>query len=116
MLEVPAVWAEDTLAHMPETEIRGGEATPGGEVPERATVIRDAVVAAGATLVPAVAHTDDMLRAVHGETLPRHLASIHDDWTDGGFPVEPAARNVVPSVFPTGAMLAGLPARVPAAT
>ena len=42
--ELPVVWAEETLRHVPGAEIRVGVRTPGTEVPERATVLRDAVV------------------------------------------------------------------------
>jgi acetoin utilization deacetylase AcuC-like enzyme len=116
MLDLPVVWADDVLAHVPGAEIWVGVSTPGTEVPERATVIRDAVVAAGATLVPARPYGDDVLRSVHGDGLLRHLASIHDAWVAAGFPEEPGQRNVVPYVFPTAGMLDGLPAREPVAT
>ena len=36
MLDLPVVWAEDTLAHVPEAEIWIGVPTPGTELPERA--------------------------------------------------------------------------------
>jgi acetoin utilization deacetylase AcuC-like enzyme len=116
MLDLPVVWADATLDHLPGAEIWVGVSTPGTELPARATVIRDAVVAAGATLVPAVPHDDEILRSVHGTGLLRHLESIHDAWVDAGFPVEPGQQNVVPYVFPTPGMLDGLPAREPVAT
>jgi acetoin utilization deacetylase AcuC-like enzyme len=116
MLDMPVVWAQDTLAHVPAAEIWLGVPTPGTELPERATTIRDAVVAAGATLVPATAHDDHILRTVHGAGLLRHLESIHAEWVEGGYPVEPGQANVVPYVFPTAGMLDGLPIREPVAT
>src|SRR5262245_9023277 len=114
MLGLPAVWAEDTLAHVPGAEIWIGVSTPGTELPERATIIRDAVVAAGARLVPAVAHDDSVLRRVHGDGLLRHLSTVYDEWAERGY--QEHQHNVVPYVFPTAGMLDGLPAREPYAT
>ncbi|HEY1486306.1 MAG TPA: hypothetical protein VGF84_09385, partial [Micromonosporaceae bacterium] len=116
MLDLPVVWAEGTLEHVPGAEIWVGVSTPGTELPERATVIRDAVVAAGAKLVTAVPHDDEILRSVHGDGLLHHLRSIHAAWVEGGYPVEPGQPNVVPYVFPTAGMLDGLPIREPVAT
>ncbi|WP_213452432.1 histone deacetylase family protein [Rhizomonospora bruguierae] len=115
MLELPAVWSPECLTHAPEAEIWVGVRTPGTEVPQRATVLRDAVAAAGARLVAATRHPDDALRAVHDAGLLGHLASVHDDWVAAGFDKDPGQDRVVPYVFPTPAMLDGLPARDPAA-
>jgi acetoin utilization deacetylase AcuC-like enzyme len=115
VLNLPAVWADDCLDHEPDAEIWVGVRTPGTEVPARATVLRDAVRAAGARVVPAVAHGDEVLRAVHDDALLAHLATVHADWTAAGFPVDPGQDRVVPYVFPTPAMLDGLPVRQPAA-
>ncbi len=52
-MRLTAVWAEGVLAHVPDAEIWVGVRTTGTEVPQRASVLRDAVVAAGATLVRA---------------------------------------------------------------
>jgi len=114
MLELPVVWAEDSLAHVPGAEIWIGVPTPGTELPERATVIRDAVVAAGARIVPATAHDDTVLRRVHSDGLLRHLATVHAEWVERGY--QQHQLNVVPYVFPTEAMLDGLPPRDPYAT
>ncbi len=116
MLDLPVVWAPETLDHVPGAEIWVGVSTPGTELPERATVIRDAVVDAGATIVPAVAHGDEILRSVHGAGLLHHLETVHEAWVAGGYPVDPGQENVVPYVFPTGGMLDGLPVREPVAT
>lgn len=115
MLDLPVVWAEDCRAHVPGAEIWVGVRTPGTEVPERAEVLRDAVRAAGARLVPAVRHDDELLRSVHDEGLLRHLASAYDSWLAAGLDKEPGQDRVVPYVFPTPAMLGGLPLREPAA-
>ncbi|HKE63928.1 MAG TPA: histone deacetylase family protein [Micromonosporaceae bacterium] len=114
MLGLPVVWADDTLAHIPGAEIWIGVPTPGTELPERATVIRDAVVAAGASLVPATSHDDTVLRRVHSDGLLRHLETVYAEWAARGY--QEHQHNVVPYVFPTAGMLDGLPAREPYAT
>jgi acetoin utilization deacetylase AcuC-like enzyme len=114
MLELPVVWADDCLRHVPEAEIWVGVRLPGTEVPERATVIRDAVTAAGARLVDARPHGDDVLEALHDKDFLNHLAGVYDAWVDAGFPADPGQNRVVPYVFPTPAMLDG-PPRVPTA-
>jgi acetoin utilization deacetylase AcuC-like enzyme len=114
MLRLPVVWSEDTLRHVPEGEIWIGVRTPGTELPERATVIRDAVAAAGARIVPATGHDDGVLRKVHGDGLLHHLATIYDEWVARGY--QEYQRNVCPYVFPTDGMLDGLPVIDPYAT
>ena len=115
MLNLPVVWAEECLAHVPGAEIWVGVTTPGTEVPERATVLRDAVVDAGARLVPATVHGDETLELVHDRAFLDHLAGVYAAWEAAGFPADPGQDRVVPYVFPTSAMLAGLPERVPTA-
>jgi acetoin utilization deacetylase AcuC-like enzyme len=116
MLHLPVVWAEETLEHVPAAEIWVGVRTPGTELPERATILRDAVVAAGGRLVPAAGHDDVLLRSVHDGGFLDHLASVHDDWLAAGFDEDPGQDRVVPYVFPTPAMLGRAVApRVPAA-
>lgn len=114
MLHLPVVWADDTLAHLPDVEVWIGVSMPGTELPERATVIRDAVSAAGARVVPATAHSDEVLRRVHGAGLLHHMATVHEEWVARGY--QEHQRNVVPYVFPTAGMLDGLPVREPYAT
>ena len=109
LLSLPAVWAEECLAHEPGAEIWVGVRTPGTEVPERATILRDAVVAAGARLVPASAHGDEALEAVHDRAFLDHLAGVYPAWEEAGFPTDPGQDRVVPYVFPTAAMFAGMP-------
>jgi acetoin utilization deacetylase AcuC-like enzyme len=115
VLDLPVVWSDDCLAHEPDAEIWVGLRTPGTEVPERASVIRDAVLAAGARLVTAAAHGDEVLAAVHDRTFLDHLAGVYAAWEAAGFPTEYGQDRVVPYVFPTPAMLAGAPPRTPTA-
>ena len=111
----PVVWSDDVLRHEPNGEVWVGVWTPGTEVPARATVLRDTCLAEGATLVPAAGHDDTVLRQVHEPGLLTHLATIADDWARGEYEALVGQDRVVPYVFPTDAMLDGLPALAPAA-
>ena len=111
----PVVWSDAVLRHVPKGEVWVGVMTPGTEVPERAAVVRDAVVAAGAKLVAASVHDDTALRRVHEPDLLEHLRTIADDWARGDYLTLVGQDRVVPYVFPTARMLDGLPAHPAAA-
>jgi acetoin utilization deacetylase AcuC-like enzyme len=115
-LRVPVVWSEDCLLHEPAGEVWLGIRDPGTEVPERARVILTAVQAAGAAVVPAQRHEIEALHRVHSPDLVRHLSTIWADWEAGGYARDYGRDRVVPYVFPTAALLAGLPPRLPSAT
>ncbi len=115
-LRVPVVWSEDCLLHEPAGEVWLGIRDPGTEVPERASVILSAVRAAGAAIVPAQRHEIEALHRVHSPGLVEHLSTIWADWEAGGYARDYGRDRVVPYVFPTAALLAGLPPRLPAAT
>lgn len=108
-IPIPVVWSEDSVSHVPGGEVWLGVLDPGTEVPERALVLRAALRAAGAPEVPAVPHDDTILHRVHDAGLIEHLAGIWDEWH------YPGHERVVPYVFPTPGMLAGLPLRSPSA-
>ncbi|MCP3818180.1 histone deacetylase family protein [Streptomyces sp. A3M-1-3] len=110
-----AVWSDDCMAHHPTAEIWVGVRTPAAEVPERQPVILDALRSAGAEFVAAVPHGDELLAAVHDPGLLEQLREVWEQWEEGGYREVPGQDRVVPYVFPTAAMLGGLPARVPAA-
>ena len=114
-LPVPVVWSEDCLRHEPAGEVWLGVRDPGTEIPARALVLREALVAAGAPVVPARRHGDEVLRAVHDPLLLDHLAGVWREWEAAGLPDRHGRDRVVPYVFPTPGMLAGLPVRVPPA-
>lgn len=114
-LPVPVVWNEECLLHDPAGEVWLGVREPGTEVPARALVLRDALAAAGAPVVPSLAHDDSALRAVHDPALLDHLAGIWAAWEEAGYPAEHGRDRVVPYLFPTPGLLAGLPAREPPA-
>jgi len=115
-LDIPVVWHPDCLLHQPAGEVWLGMRDEGTEVPQRATVILDALTGAGAPVRPARPHEPAAVLAVHESELVDHLATIWADWEAGGYPAEYGRDRVVPYVFPTAAMLAGLPLRRPAAT
>jgi len=106
---VPVVWSASTLEHRPDREVWIGMALDGSELPERVTVIRQALETAGHRVLDASPHGLDALRSVHEQTLVEHLAGVYDAWRDGGF-VDLGADRVVPYFFPTAAMLGPLPA------
>ena len=114
-LTIPVVWSADCLLHEPDGEVWLGVWEQGTEIPERAVVLLAALSAAGAVLTPAAAHGDEVLRAVHDGELLDHLATIWAEWESGGYVSEHGRRRVVPYVFPTEGLLAGLPLRSPAA-
>src|SRR4051795_4174270 len=114
-LDVTMVWSADVLHHVPDAEIWVGVRTPGTELPDRAEVLRAAVVGAGATEVDAEAHDDALLDAVHDPAMTRWLREAWDLWVGAGFDRDPGQDRVVPYLFATPSMLDGLPVREPAA-
>jgi acetoin utilization deacetylase AcuC-like enzyme len=114
-LAVPVVWSDACLEHVPSAEIWVGVRIPGTELPQRATEIRTALEAAGAPVVPAAAHGDDVLLAVHDPELVGYLRDVYGQWRESGLLTDPGQDRVVPYVFPTEGLLAGLPLRTPPA-
>jgi acetoin utilization deacetylase AcuC-like enzyme len=113
-LAVPVVWNDDCLLHEPGGEIWIGLPDPGDEVPARVAVIRDALVAAGATLVQATPHEDDAILAVHDAGLVDHLRESSRLWQEAGYLEDPGQPRVVPYIFPHPGLLAGLVPTTPA--
>lgn len=114
-LPVPVVWSEDCLRHEPAGEVWLGVWEAGTELPERARTIRDALLAAGARIIAAGPHDDTIVRTVHDPGLLDHLAGVWAEWEQAGYPAQHGRDRVVPYVFPTPGMLAGLPLRPAAA-
>ena len=113
-LRTPVVWSDTCLEHVPSGEVWVGVTIEGTEIPERATVIRAALAGAGAPEVGAVQHDDTVLEAVHDPQMLQFLEHGLDEWVAAGFPDDPGQDRVVPYVFPTPALLSGLPLRLPA--
>ena len=112
----PVVWSDDVLQHEPGAEIWVGVRTPGTEVPERARILLAAVTDAGADVVAARPHDDELLLRVHDLDMVDHLRTVADDWAAGEYEALVGQDQVVPYFFPTAGMLDGLPSRLPTAT
>jgi acetoin utilization deacetylase AcuC-like enzyme len=107
----PFVWSDDCLRHEPEAEVWLGIRTPATEVPARALMIREALHAAGAEEVAAVAHDDAALLAVHDPALVEFLRTAWDEWSAASLPSD----RVVPYVFAHPELTSGRPPVPPAA-
>jgi acetoin utilization deacetylase AcuC-like enzyme len=108
---VPFVWSDECLRHEPGAEIWVGVRTPATELPERAARIREALLDAGACEVPATAHPDVALLAVHDPALVEFLRTAWEEWSALGLPSD----RVVPYVFAREELTGGRPAPKPAA-
>jgi acetoin utilization deacetylase AcuC-like enzyme len=113
---IPFVWSADVLRHAPDAEVWVGRRTPGTEVPARAGTLRDALVAAGHPELPRARHPDDVLLSVHEPGLVDWLRTAAQVWEDGPYGELVGQHQVVPYVFPTPMMTAGMPWRYPTAS
>ncbi len=111
MLPLPFVWSDECLRHEPEAEIWVGTRTPATEVPARSLAIREALLAAGAREVAAVAHDDEALLAVHDPALVEFLGTAWEGWSSADLPID----RVVPYVFAREGLTSGREPAVPAA-
>ena len=107
----PYVWSDDCLRHEPEAEVWIGTRTPATEVPARARAIRDALLQGGASEVPASAHDDSILLAVHDPALVEFLRTAWEEWSAAELPSD----RVVPYVFARPELTGGRPPAPPAA-
>jgi acetoin utilization deacetylase AcuC-like enzyme len=112
-LSIPVVWTDEHRLHDPKSAVWVGVAIPNDETPERVEAIRSALDAAGAAIVPARAHTDDALLAVHDAGLVEFLRSAWHDWSEAGYSDDPGQPDVVGYLFPTPGFLAGFEPRMP---
>src|SRR4051812_13555137 len=108
---IPVVWSPATRRHDPRHEVWVGTSTPATEVAARVDVIRDRLAEDGHRLVEATAQPDDLLARGHGPELLDFLRSAADRWDRGPYAALVGRDRVVPYLFPTPAMTAGLPAR-----
>src|SRR5690242_8528499 len=108
---VSFVWSDDCLRHEPEAEVWVGTRTPATEVPQRALAIRTALLEAGAREVPAVAHDDSALLAVHDPELVEFLRTAWEDWFAANLP----PNRVVPYVFARSELTSGRSPATPTA-
>jgi acetoin utilization deacetylase AcuC-like enzyme len=108
---VPVVWSPETRRHDPQHEVWVGVPTEGTERADRVDAILDALRDKGHQLVEATPQPDDALLAVHDVELIDFLRTAAARWADGPYLDLVGQERVVPYVFPTPAMTAGLPAR-----
>ena len=113
---MPFVWSDAVLLHDPRHQVWVGRETPATESPRRAEVIRAALLAAGHPELPAAAHDDEPLSAVHEPGLLEWLRESSSAWADGPYLKLVGQDRVLPYAFPTPMMTAGMPWRYPAAT
>ena len=110
---IPVVWSDVCLQHDPAGEIWLGTHTPGTEVADRLTVIRETLVNAGNPIVDAQPHSDEAIHGVHDEQLVEFLRTAWTNWNAAGYPQRDGATRVAPYLFPTPGLTAGLPSRIP---
>ncbi len=108
---VPVVWSPETRRHDPRHEVWVGVPTEGTERAERVDAILNALRDRGHQLVEATPQPDDALLAVHDVELVDYLRTAAARWADGPYRDLVGQERVVPYLFPTPAMTAGLPAR-----
>ena len=108
----PVVWSPDTRLHDPQAEVWVGVSTPATEVAARVDAIVEALTAAGHRLVEPPASSGSVLESVHDPELLEFLRTAHERWQEGPYG-ELGQDRVVPYLFPTPAMTAGLPTTRP---
>lgn len=107
------VWSPETRAHDPRHEVWVGVGTPAVEVAARVDAILEAV--GDRELILPTPHGVATLASVHHPALLDFLATAHDRWRAGEYVQSVGQERVVPYVFPTAAMTAGMPIRLPTA-
>ena len=108
--DVPVLWSPDTRLHDPRGEVWVGVQTVGTETASRVDAILDAL--SGRRLVEAPSGSaDEALRSVHSAELLEFLRTAATRWAEGPYESLVGQDRVVPYLFPTPAMTAGLPAQ-----
>ena len=109
---VPVLWSPDTRLHDPRHEVWVGVRTVGTETSARVDAILDALDGPGFRLVEVPpAALRPALDAVHDAALVEFLGTATERWAAGPYEDLVGQDRVVPYLFPTPAMTAGLPTR-----
>jgi acetoin utilization deacetylase AcuC-like enzyme len=105
-MPTPLIASDHHLAHDGLVELVAGQPVPCYESPERATVIRDALLATGDyALTPPVEHGPDPISAVHTVEL---IDLVEHAWTDAVAAGRDPSRPLLPDTFLLGAYAAGM--------
>ena len=113
-MPIPLIASDHHLAHDGLVELVAGQPIPCYESPQRATVIREALLATGDyVLEPPVDHGPDPIAAVHEVEL---IDLVEHAWTDAVAGGRDPSRPLLPDTFLLGAYAAGMTLeRLPAA-
>jgi len=114
-LSVPVTWSDAHRQHAPATAVWVGVPIDADELPARADRIRDELEGAGAQVVDAEPHRDEVLLAVHDAGLVDFLRTAWESWDAAGLPDDPGQGDVVGYIFPTAGLMSSLAPRVPEA-
>ena len=110
--DVPVLWSPDTRLHDSRNEVWVGVPTIGTETAARVDAILEELDRPGFRPVEvAAAARRPALDAVHDPALVEFLGTAADRWAAGPYDELVGQERVVPYLFPTAAMTAGLPAR-----
>ena len=105
-MPTPLIASDDHLAHDGLVELVAGQPVPCFESPERATVIRDALLATGDYAIEAPTdHGPDPIAAVHAVEL---IDLVEHAWTDAIAAGRDPSRALLPDTFLLGAYAAGM--------
>lgn len=105
---MPAVAAIDDREHRPEGEVWVGIRIEGTESLKRTAVIRDGLLAAGASIREPEHHHDSTITAVHDPELLAWMESAHRQWLEAGLDRDPGQDRVVPYILPHPGLLDGI--------
>ena len=96
-MTTPLVASDDHLAHDGLVELLAGREVPCFESPQRAIVIRQALLATGTyELTPPTAHGPDPITAVHD---PEMIDLVEHAWTDAMAAGRDPGRPLLPDTF-----------------
>lgn len=98
-LRMPVVWTERHRGHAPDGGYWLGVRIPGDEEPERGDILRDQLLAAGATVVDAPDLGLAPVLAVHDAAYVDCLRRAHTEWVAAGHVDDPGQPQVVPYIF-----------------
>ncbi len=108
-LEMPIVWSETHREHRPGGEVWVGVRIPGTEHPERADRILASLLEAGAAEpIGPRPLPSGALERIHSPALVEYLAGAWAGWQESGHEDDPGQDRVVPYLFPTEGLMAGL--------